>query len=81
MDAATEYPTPEVLLDAWREVSKLLAAGLEDVTDETLALPQGAPSTDGKMSGTVNFLAMHETYHLGQASYLRCWMGHKGPMG
>ena len=42
---------------------------------------QGPPSTDGKVSGIVNFMAIHETYHLGQASYLRSWMGHKGLMG
>ncbi len=34
-----------------------------------------------KYSGIVNFLAIHETYHVGQASYLRGWLGHKGLMG
>ncbi len=29
----------------------------------------------------VNFMAIHETYHLGQASYLRSWLGHKGMTG
>lgn len=81
VDAATEYPLPEVLLDAWHEVSDLLAGALENVSEETLAQPQGAPSMDGKISGTVNFLAIHETYHIGQIAYLCCWMGHKGPMG
>jgi len=26
-------------------------------------------------------MAIHETYHIGQASYLRGWLGHKGLMG
>jgi hypothetical protein len=26
-------------------------------------------------------MAYHETYHVGQAAYLRCWLGHKGLMG
>jgi hypothetical protein len=26
-------------------------------------------------------MAIHETYHVGQASYLRGWLGHKGLMG
>ena len=32
-------------------------------------------------SGVVNFLAIHETYHVGQASYLRGWLRHKGLIG
>jgi hypothetical protein len=42
---------------------------------------KGPPSSDGKESGIVDFLAIHETYHIGQASYLRGWLGHKGLMG
>src|SRR5579871_1795235 len=83
VDPATEYPSPDVLLNAWREVSDVLAGVLENTSEDSLAQPsaQGPPSADGKVSGVVNFLAMHETYHVGQAAYLRCWMGHKGPMG
>lgn len=32
----------------------------------------------GGASGIVNLLAIHETYHLGQASYLRSLLGKKG---
>jgi hypothetical protein len=77
------YPSQATLLDAWREVSGVLEGTFESVSDEVLAQPatNGPPSTDGKFSGIVNFLAIHETYHIGQASYLRGWMGHKGLMG
>jgi uncharacterized damage-inducible protein DinB len=77
------YPAPEWLLDMWRESASVLSAALEDVSDDFLAKPatQGPPSADGKISGIVNFLAVHETYHGGQISYLRCWLGHKGMMG
>jgi len=80
---AAAYPPPGVLLDAWRDVSAVLAGALNTVSEETLAQPstQGPPSPDGKVSGVVNFLAFHETYHIGQASYLRGWLGHKGLMG
>ncbi len=83
LEADAAYPTPETLLSAWRETSKLLTGALESVTEEVLAqpAPQGPPSADGKWSGRINFLAIHETYHIGQASYLRRWMGHKGLMG
>jgi uncharacterized damage-inducible protein DinB len=80
-DAA--YPSPATLLDAWREVSGILGNTLDTVSEEALAQPatKGPPSTNGKESGIVDFLAIHETYHIGQASYLRSWLGHKGLMG
>jgi uncharacterized damage-inducible protein DinB len=77
------YPSPETLLASWSESGHALAAALENVTDELLgqAATQGPPSTNGKISGIVDFMAIHETYHIGQASYLRSWLGHKGLMG
>lgn len=79
IENASQYPTPETLLDAWREVSGVLADTLANTSEEQLAQPvtQGPPSTDGKLSGVVNFLAMHESQHMGQIIYLRCWLGHK----
>lgn len=80
-DAA--YPSPGRLMKAWRESSQVLKDALENVSEDALAQPvtQGPPSADGKVSGIVKFLAIHETYHIGQASYLRSWLGHKGLMG
>jgi uncharacterized damage-inducible protein DinB len=77
------YPTPEEALLAWDESSARLNSAMDAVTEEVLAVPatSGPPSADGKVSGTVNFLAYHETYHIGQASYLRGWLGHPGIMG
>jgi len=80
---AAPCPSPETLMAAWKEVSGLLAGTLENSSEEALAQPatSGPPSADGKVSGIVNFMAIHETYHVGQAAYLSCWMGHKGVMG
>jgi hypothetical protein len=68
---------------AWEESSERLKASLESATPELLETPvtKGPPSHDGKESDVVNFLAYHETYHIGQASYLRGWLGHPGVMG
>ena len=41
----------------------------------------GPPCLDGKLSGLINFMALHETYHVGQAAYVRSWLGHPGVMG
>jgi uncharacterized damage-inducible protein DinB len=77
------YPGPESLLGIWRESTSVLTAALENATDDLLAQPvtKGPRSADGKISGVVNFLAVHETYHGGQISFLRSWLGHKSLMG
>jgi len=77
------YPSSESLLNSWSEAGHAMASAFENVSEDLLAqpAPEGPPSADGKISGIVNFMAIHETYHLGQASYLRGWMGHKGLMG
>jgi uncharacterized damage-inducible protein DinB len=77
------YPTPEEAKLAWDESTTRVHAAMESVSEEALAAPatNGPPSADGKVSGIVNFLAYHETYHIGQASYLRTWLGHPGVMG
>lgn len=83
IDSDAAYPSETAMLNAWRESADVLATALQNVSEEVLAQPatQGPPSADGKMSGIVNFLAVHETYHIGQASYLRGWLGYKGLMG
>jgi uncharacterized damage-inducible protein DinB len=83
LDKNSDYPAAETLLNSWRESSAVLATALDSVSEETLAQPatKGPPSADGKISGIVAFLAIHETYHLGQASNIRSWLGHKGLMG
>jgi uncharacterized damage-inducible protein DinB len=80
---ASAFPAPESMLSAWRESSAELDSVLNSLSEELLATPAppGPPSDDGKISGIVNFLAVHETYHVGQASYLRSWLGKSALMG
>ena len=82
-DGPPVYPTPGETMAAWDESCVLLSAAMESVSEEALAAvsKNGPPSDDGKVSGVVNFLAYHETYHIGQISYLRGWLGHAGVMG
>jgi DinB superfamily len=83
LDDTAQYPTPQEIKVAWHEVSARLTAALEGASEDALSKPgpERIPNPDGKISGVVNFLANHETYHLGQAAYLRCWMGHEGVAG
>jgi hypothetical protein len=83
LDDSAAYPTPEEARAAWEEVSARLITATEAVSEDVLSKPgpPGIPSPDGKVSGVVAFLAHHETYHLGQAAYLRSWLGHGGIAG
>jgi hypothetical protein len=83
LDGATQFPSPDEVLGAFADVTKSLTAGLEGATEEMVnaPAPPNAPPGDGKVSGVINFLAYHETYHVGQVAYLRCWLGHAGPQG
>jgi uncharacterized damage-inducible protein DinB len=77
------YPTVDELRAAWSQVSADLSAALRSASPDALATdaPSGAPSFDGKLSGTVTFFAFHDTYHAGQISYLRKWLGYGQTIG
>jgi uncharacterized damage-inducible protein DinB len=79
--ATEQYPAPDEVLEAWREVSQSMTTAMEDATEELLEKPSSPPSTDEKISGLIGFLSLHETYHVGQAAYLRCWLGRGGIVG
>lgn len=84
VDDTAAYPSPDALMGAWREVAPVLDYAFESASDALVAQPAaqpGPPSADGKLSGTLRFLAWHETYHVGQIGYLRRLLGHKSLMG
>jgi uncharacterized damage-inducible protein DinB len=72
-----QCPSVEEIRKAWSEVSEKLAAALASAPADVLEkpAPKGTPSFDGKVGGLVAFLAFHETYHVGQVSYLKKWLG------
>lgn len=73
---AEKYPGMEEIVQAWDEVSGRLAPSLAGAPSEALAeqVTKGI-TLDGKISGQIAFLALHETYHVGQMAYLRKWLG------
>ena len=79
----TKYPSVDEVRSAWHEVSAKLGSSLAAAPADFLAksAPQGPPSLDGKISGLVAFLGYHETYHVGQISYLRKWLGYGQSVG
>jgi hypothetical protein len=76
-DHGVECPTSEEVIAAWHEGKAALDAALENVTAEALSAPapERIPSFDGKLGGTISFFANHESYHVGQAAYVRKCLG------
>jgi uncharacterized damage-inducible protein DinB len=79
-----DAPSPKAVMQAWDESCGRLNKAMESATEELLDTPAtkpGPPSADGKLTGIVNFMALHETYHLGQCAYIRSLLGKPGVMG
>ena len=81
--ADAEYPPVDEMRNAWQDVSDKLSAALKSPPEGVMTqeAPKGPPSFDGKMSGTVAFFAFHDTYHSGQISFLRKWLGYGQTVG
>jgi uncharacterized damage-inducible protein DinB len=76
-------PSVDEIKRAWAEVAELLTASLAVATAEVVAQPkkEKMPSFDDTLGGSIAFLSFHETYHLGQMSYLRKWLGYGQVLG
>jgi hypothetical protein len=76
-------PDLPTTLDDWRSSGERLAARLPEATPELLdgPAPDRVPSMDGTVLGTLAFLALHESYHLGQLGLLRKAAGLPGLAG
>jgi uncharacterized damage-inducible protein DinB len=81
--APDEYPDPGEIKRAWHEVSGKLSGALANISTEVLErpVPKEAFSLDGKVGGSIALLSLHETYHVGQAGYLRKWLGYGQAVG
>ena len=77
------YPSTEEMQAAWQQVSEALASALKNPSADVLGqdAPKGPLSFDGKVSGSVAFLALHDSYHVGQISFLRKWLGYGRTVG
>jgi hypothetical protein len=74
--ADDQYPGIDAIARNWDDVSGRLAESLASASSEALAAPVTKGMTlDGKISGQISFLALHESYHVGQMAYLRKFLG------
>jgi uncharacterized damage-inducible protein DinB len=77
------YPSREQIFAASREVNARLFAKLASLTDADLAqeatgpLPPSVKTTADRIA----FMAMHDSYHVGQLAYVRKALGLSGVVG
>lgn len=77
IDDIRRWPPLSEIQDAWLTVAAHLAAVLEALTAEDLARQNvhRFPLSDSSALGFLAFLAQHESYHVGQAAFLRRQLG------
>ena len=75
-DASLKYPSLEEAKQEWQKVSGLLKDAIESASEEHLAAeaPIKNPSGDFTNGGTLAFLAEHESYTIGQISFLKKYL-------
>lgn len=77
-DLRADLPPLDALREAWRDMSRALAAACEAATPAALDAPspQRFPIDDPSVLGGVAFLVQHDSYHLGQIALVRRRLGH-----
>ena len=77
IDDIRDWPPIDELRSAWRAISDHLAAVLPSLTHEELGEPNvhRFPMGDSTRLGLIAFLTQHDSYHVGQAAFLRRQIG------
>lgn len=72
-DPSLTYPSLSEVKEEWQKVTGLLKDALASVTEEQLAAdsPVKSPVEDFTNAGTIAFLEHHESYTIGQLSFLK----------
>lgn len=80
---AAQYPSTTELREAFGRVAEAMAQRFEEVTEIDLSAepPWEPPTMENSIRGLANFLAFHESYHIGQLGYLRRLVGLEGAFG
>jgi len=79
---ATQYPTRDQIERVMQDVSARLNAKLTSLTDDVLTRPatMQVPGTK-TVADELAFFALHDSYHIGQLSYIRKSLGYPGLAG
>lgn len=76
INAATKYPSLTEIKKYWNDLSPVFNKALSKFTDEQLAagIPFPVP-TGNTLLDFFNFIASHDSYHIGQMSIIRKYLG------
>jgi len=76
LDNSAYPPLAEVLV-AWDDIGARIVTRMEALTDAELARPTSGswPNQENTVRGALTFLALHDSYHVGQLAYARRLLG------
>jgi len=77
IDASLKYPSLGEILKYWNSYAPAFVEAVSKLSDTQTAteLPFGTPIGDKTMLGFFGFLVSHESYHIGQMSIIRRYLG------
>jgi uncharacterized damage-inducible protein DinB len=77
IDEIRSWATLDEVRSAWNRISKHVQAVLDGLTDADLEKPgfQGFSVPDPTAMGFIAFLTQHDSYHIGQAGFVRRQLG------
>lgn len=75
-DASLNHPSLNEIKTQWQKSTELLKQAIQSVSEEQLAgdAPIKNPGGDFSNGGTLAFLAQHESYTIGQLSFLKKYL-------
>jgi len=77
IDASITYPQLSEILFYWNGFASAFTEAVSKLGDEQLAmeLPVNTPIRDKTLLGLLGFVGSHESYHIGQMSIIRKYLG------
>lgn len=76
IDPSVKYPSISEIKESWNELSKPFSEKMALLSIEQLTAESGARVPTGKtVSDLFSFIASHESYHIGQLSIIRKYLG------
>jgi hypothetical protein len=77
IDPKIKYPSLTKISELWNALAPSFVNALLKVSDEQAAavMPFGTPINDDSFIGFFGFLLSHESYHIGQMSLVRKYLG------
>jgi len=77
IDTSIKYPSLTEILKYWNAYSPAFVESISKLSDAQISteLPFGTPINDKSMLGFLGFLTSHESYHIGQMSIIRKYLG------